>query len=125
MSDILSRLEQPRKRNEDGQICHLHMHVLLPSIPQSLALSLPVSLPLFLSLACITADALVIREKVGISFARLIPEVNVQRNNRESGREPGKRKKGGKVRWEGWPIAIASVRLSVRPFIGRAAVCPS
>lgn len=61
----------------------------------------PFPLPLSLS-CCITTDALMIREKVGISFARLIPEVSGreaarEREQRERSKEctrPGKMKEG-------------------------------
>lgn len=42
------------------------------------------SLSLSLAQRCVTTDALMMREKVGISFAQLIPEVsNRKRENRE------------------------------------------
>lgn len=50
------------------------------------------------SLCCITTDALMIREKVGISFARLIPEVRQsQRKLRERSKESAKKMKEGET----------------------------
>lgn len=49
----------------------------------SLSFSLSHSLSFSLSLCCVTADALMIREKVGISFARLIPEVSGREREKE------------------------------------------
>lgn len=55
--------------NKDGQIRQLHICI------HSLSLSL--------ARCCVTADVLVIREKVGISFARLIPEVSSREESKE------------------------------------------
>lgn len=62
--------------NKDGQIRQLHICI------HSLSLSLV--------RCCVTADVLVIREKVGISFARLIPEVSSRERQRGKQREGGK-----------------------------------
>lgn len=54
------------------------------------AFTLSHSLSLSLARCCVTADVLVIREKVGISFARLIPEVSSRERQRGKQREGGK-----------------------------------
>ena len=51
------------------------------------------SLSLSLSLCCVTADALMIREKVRISFARLIPEVSGREREREREKEREQRER--------------------------------
>ena len=90
--------------NKDGQICQLHIHMF------SL---FSLSLSLSLSLCCVTADALMIREKVRISFARLIPEVSGREREREREKEREQRerstrpKESEKEKWrrESRPIA--------------------
>lgn len=71
-------------------------------------------LSLNLGLRCITADAFMIREKLGISFARLIPEVSagergMERMKRVQGqKKSGKENKGGR---ENQSSSLASVGL--------------